>query len=54
MADSKDMRRISAAQLENQLQSSWENLRQVLSNYQNGKGTFIILNGEYFNVFLCL
>ncbi|XP_039308358.1 dynein regulatory complex subunit 2 isoform X2 [Solenopsis invicta] len=33
--DSKDIRRISVAQLENQLQSSWENLRRVLSDYQN-------------------
>ncbi|XP_036140337.1 dynein regulatory complex subunit 2 isoform X2 [Monomorium pharaonis] len=33
--DSKNIRRISAAQLENQLQSFWENLRQVLSDYQN-------------------
>ncbi|TGZ54764.1 Uncharacterized protein DBV15_10959 [Temnothorax longispinosus] len=33
--DSKDIRRISAAQLENQLQGSWENLRRILSDYQN-------------------
>lgn len=33
--DSKDIRRISAAQLENQLRSFWEDLRRVLSDYQN-------------------
>ncbi|XP_072754557.1 dynein regulatory complex subunit 2 [Anoplolepis gracilipes] len=33
--DSKDIRRISAAQLENQLRNSWEDLRRVLSDYQN-------------------
>ncbi|XP_011336186.3 dynein regulatory complex subunit 2 [Ooceraea biroi] len=33
--DSKDIRRISATQLENQLQSSWNDLRRVLSDYQN-------------------
>jgi len=35
--DSKDIRRISATQLENQLQSSWINLRQILSDYQDSK-----------------
>ncbi|XP_011696423.1 PREDICTED: uncharacterized protein LOC105455071 [Wasmannia auropunctata] len=33
--DSKDIRRICAAQFENQLQNSWENLQQILSDYQN-------------------
>ncbi|GAB1868026.1 Dynein regulatory complex subunit 2 [Camponotus japonicus] len=33
--DSKDTRRISAAQLENQLRNFWEDLRRVLSDYQN-------------------
>ncbi|KYN15166.1 Coiled-coil domain-containing protein 65, partial [Trachymyrmex cornetzi] len=33
--DSKDTRRISVTQLENQLQKSWENLRRILSDYQN-------------------
>ncbi|XP_025074935.1 dynein regulatory complex subunit 2-like [Pogonomyrmex barbatus] len=33
--DNKDMRRTFAAQLDNQLQNSWENLQQVLSDYQN-------------------
>ncbi|KAG5306338.1 DRC2 protein, partial [Pseudoatta argentina] len=33
--DSKDIRRISVTQLENQLQKSWENLRRILSDYQN-------------------
>ncbi|KAG5331592.1 DRC2 protein, partial [Acromyrmex charruanus] len=40
--DSKDIRRISVTQLENQLQKSWENLRRILSDYQNGRGTFMI------------
>ncbi|XP_067210933.1 dynein regulatory complex subunit 2-like [Linepithema humile] len=35
VADSKDIRRFSATQLENQLRSFWEELRQVLSDYQN-------------------
>lgn len=35
--DSKDTRRISAAQLENQLRNFWEDLRRVLSDYQNSK-----------------
>ncbi|XP_012054675.1 PREDICTED: coiled-coil domain-containing protein 65-like [Atta cephalotes] len=33
--DSKNVRRISVTQLENQLQKSWENLRRILSDYQN-------------------
>ncbi|XP_018352715.1 PREDICTED: coiled-coil domain-containing protein 65-like isoform X2 [Trachymyrmex septentrionalis] len=33
--DSKDIRRISVTQLENQLQKSWENLRRILWDYQN-------------------
>lgn len=37
MEDSKDIRRISATQLENQLRSFWEDLRRVLSDYQNSK-----------------
>lgn len=45
--DSKDMRRISTAQLENQLQNFWENLRRVLSDYQNSKRIFIILMPFY-------
>ena len=40
--DSKDIRRISVTQLENQLQKSWENLRRILWDYQNSKGTFMI------------
>ncbi|XP_032674915.1 dynein regulatory complex subunit 2-like [Odontomachus brunneus] len=35
MQDSKDVYRISAGQLENQLRNSWDNLRQVLSDYHN-------------------
>ncbi|XP_050447034.1 dynein regulatory complex subunit 2-like [Cataglyphis hispanica] len=33
--ESKDIRRLSAAQMENQLRSFWEDLRRVLSDYQN-------------------
>ncbi|XP_020293802.1 coiled-coil domain-containing protein 65-like isoform X2 [Pseudomyrmex gracilis] len=33
--DNKNIRRISATQLENQLQSTWQILQQVLSDYQN-------------------
>ncbi|KYN00890.1 Coiled-coil domain-containing protein 65 [Cyphomyrmex costatus] len=33
--DSKDVRRISVTQLENRLQRSWENLQQILLDYQN-------------------
>ncbi|KAL6440135.1 hypothetical protein ACFW04_003030 [Cataglyphis niger] len=33
--ESKDIRRMSAAQMENQLRSFWEDLRRVLSDYQN-------------------
>ncbi|XP_011883548.1 PREDICTED: coiled-coil domain-containing protein 65-like [Vollenhovia emeryi] len=50
MEDSKDIRRICAAQLENQLQGSWENLRQILSNYQNSKEISIIFNSVHLNV----
>lgn len=35
--ESKDIRRISAAQMENQLRSFWEDLQRVLSDYQNSK-----------------
>lgn len=49
--DSKDIRKISAAQFENQLQDSWENLQQILSDYQNSKKIFS-LNNTYFNGFL--
>lgn len=41
--DSKDVRRISATQLENQLQESWKNLQRILSDYQNSKETFTIV-----------
>lgn len=40
--DNKNIRRISATQLENQLQSTWQILQQVLSDYQNSKQGLII------------
>lgn len=35
--EGNDIRRISAAQLENRLKGCWEDMQRVLSNYQNSK-----------------
>lgn len=43
MEDNKDIRRISGTQLENQLQNSWEDLQQVLLDYENSKQGFLTL-----------
>jgi len=48
--DSKDVRRIFAAQLENQLQESWKNFQRILSDYQNSKET-LSFNSIHFNAF---
>jgi len=39
--DSNDIRRISVTLLENQIQNSWEDLRRILSDYQNSEIRFL-------------
>jgi len=50
--DSKDIRRISATLLENQIRNSWEDLRRILSDYQNSKQIFVIFIMNVINEYI--